>query len=88
MAQEQLRTFLDRLRRVVNPGGGSDLSDAQLLERFVSRHDEAAPQKAALTVAHSHQSFAPAFCSKSSRAFSGGGIVSISTSCAMTIARA
>jgi hypothetical protein len=42
MAHEQLRAFLQRLRRVVNPDGSSDLSDAQLLERFVSRRDEAA----------------------------------------------
>jgi cobalt-zinc-cadmium efflux system membrane fusion protein len=42
MAHEQLSTFLQRLRRVVDPDGGSNLSDAQLLERFVSRHDEAA----------------------------------------------
>jgi cobalt-zinc-cadmium efflux system membrane fusion protein len=42
MAHEQLRSFLQRLRRVVNPQGDGDVSDAQLLERFVSRHDEAA----------------------------------------------
>jgi RNA polymerase sigma factor (sigma-70 family) len=42
MAHEQLRTFLQRLRRVINPDGGSELSDAQLLERFVNRRDEAA----------------------------------------------
>jgi cobalt-zinc-cadmium efflux system membrane fusion protein len=42
MAHEQLRAFLQRLRRVVNPDGGSSLSDAQLLERFVNRRDEAA----------------------------------------------
>jgi cobalt-zinc-cadmium efflux system membrane fusion protein len=42
MAHEQLRTFLQRLRRVVNPQGESDVSDAILLERFVSRRDEAA----------------------------------------------
>jgi membrane fusion protein, heavy metal efflux system len=42
MANEQLRTFLQRLRRVVNPEGSNDVSDAQLLERFVSRRDEAA----------------------------------------------
>jgi cobalt-zinc-cadmium efflux system membrane fusion protein len=42
MANEQLRTFLQRLRRVITPEGASDVSDAQLLERFVSRRDEAA----------------------------------------------
>ena len=42
MANEQLRTFLQRLRRVIHPEAGSDVSDAQLLERFVSRRDEAA----------------------------------------------
>jgi cobalt-zinc-cadmium efflux system membrane fusion protein len=41
MAGEQLRTFLQRLRRVVRPEVGG-LPDVQLLERFVTRRDEAA----------------------------------------------
>jgi cobalt-zinc-cadmium efflux system membrane fusion protein len=41
MASAQLRTFLHHLRRVVGPRGGG-ASDAQLLERFVSRRDDAA----------------------------------------------
>jgi cobalt-zinc-cadmium efflux system membrane fusion protein len=42
MAHEQLRTFLQHLRCALNPEGESDLSDTQLLERFVNRRDEAA----------------------------------------------
>ncbi len=42
MAHEQLRTFLQRLRRVIGPDAHSELPDAQLLERFVNRRDEAA----------------------------------------------
>jgi cobalt-zinc-cadmium efflux system membrane fusion protein len=42
MAGEQLRTLLRHLRRVVTPDGSDGLSDAQLLERFVTRGDEAA----------------------------------------------
>ncbi|HKI38151.1 MAG TPA: sigma-70 family RNA polymerase sigma factor [Gemmataceae bacterium] len=41
MAGEPLRTFLRHLRRAVGPDGSS-VSDAELLERFVSRRDEAA----------------------------------------------
>ncbi len=41
MAGEQLRTFLRRLRGVFTPEAAG-VSDAQLLERFVSRRDEAA----------------------------------------------
>ncbi|MHB1426211.1 MAG: sigma-70 family RNA polymerase sigma factor [Gemmataceae bacterium] len=42
MANDQLRAFLQRLGRALNPEGSSDVSDAQLLERFVNRRDEAA----------------------------------------------
>jgi cobalt-zinc-cadmium efflux system membrane fusion protein len=41
MAGEQLRAFLQHLRRVVRPEVGG-LSDGHLLERFVTRRDEAA----------------------------------------------
>jgi cobalt-zinc-cadmium efflux system membrane fusion protein len=41
MAGEQLRSFLRRLRGVFTPEAAG-ISDAQLLERFVSRRDEAA----------------------------------------------
>jgi cobalt-zinc-cadmium efflux system membrane fusion protein len=42
MAHEPLRTFLQRLRHVVNPAGDRDHADAELLQRFVQRRDEAA----------------------------------------------
>src|SRR5262245_42526259 len=42
MAAEPLRILLHRLRQVTDPGGDEALSDAELLERFVSRRDEAA----------------------------------------------
>src|SRR5689334_7996505 len=41
MADDALRAFLRCLRRAGGPGGGG-LSDAQLLERFVTCRDEAA----------------------------------------------
>jgi RNA polymerase sigma factor (sigma-70 family) len=37
-----LGTFIDRLRRAVGPEGGSGLTDAELLERFVRSGDQAA----------------------------------------------
>jgi RNA polymerase sigma factor (sigma-70 family) len=42
MADESLRILVRRLRRATEPGGDPALSDAQLLERFVARRDEAA----------------------------------------------
>ena len=42
MANATLRLFLAHLRRVAGPGGDGTLGDAQLLERFVTRRDEAA----------------------------------------------
>src|SRR6516165_9815733 len=42
MSDRQLHTFMQRLRRITGPKGASGLTDAQLLERFVSRQDEAA----------------------------------------------
>jgi RNA polymerase sigma factor (sigma-70 family) len=42
MADESLRILVRRLRRATDPGGDAALSDAQLLERFVARRDEAA----------------------------------------------
>jgi cobalt-zinc-cadmium efflux system membrane fusion protein len=41
MASEPLRVFLQRVRRAVRPEAGG-VSDAHLLERFVTRQDEAA----------------------------------------------
>ena len=42
MADGQLRAVIGQLRRLIGGQGGSSLSDAQLLEAFVSRRDEAA----------------------------------------------
>jgi RNA polymerase sigma factor (sigma-70 family) len=42
MADESLRILVRRLRRATDPGGDAALSDAQLLERFVTQRDEAA----------------------------------------------
>ena len=42
MADESLRILVRRLRRATEPGGDAALSDAQLLERFVARRDDAA----------------------------------------------
>src|SRR5438105_12288248 len=42
MASGQLRTLLHHLRKIVNPPTPGGLSDAHLLERWVSRRDEAA----------------------------------------------
>src|SRR5262245_46183623 len=42
MADESLRILVRRLRRATEPAGDAALSDAQLLERFVARRDEAA----------------------------------------------
>jgi RNA polymerase sigma factor (sigma-70 family) len=42
MADESLRMLVRRLRRATDPGGDAALSDAQLLERFVTQRDEAA----------------------------------------------
>jgi RNA polymerase sigma factor (sigma-70 family) len=38
----QASSLLDHLRRVVLPREGGDLTDGQLLERFLSRHDDSA----------------------------------------------
>jgi RNA polymerase sigma factor (sigma-70 family) len=42
MADAQRATVLQHLRRLLGPRGASGLTDAQLLERFVTAHDEAA----------------------------------------------
>jgi RNA polymerase sigma factor (sigma-70 family) len=42
MVAEPLRILLRRLRRAADPTGDAALSDAQLIERFVARRDEAA----------------------------------------------
>src|SRR5947209_6604584 len=42
MESGQLRTVLRHLRRVVGPPQAGGLSDAELLDRFVTRRDEAA----------------------------------------------
>ncbi|MGH7171158.1 MAG: sigma-70 family RNA polymerase sigma factor, partial [Gemmataceae bacterium] len=42
MASQQLRTFIQHLRRCVCPRGDDTLSDAQLLERWDKQRDEAA----------------------------------------------
>src|SRR5579864_5418947 len=42
MADEPLRLLLRRLRERTGPPGHAGLSDAELLERFVGRRDEAA----------------------------------------------
>jgi RNA polymerase sigma factor (sigma-70 family) len=41
MQTAPLRTFLDRLRRDIGPSGAPGPTDAQLLERWVARRDEA-----------------------------------------------
>lgn len=38
----QASSLLDHLRRVVRPRAGGELTDGQLLERFLSRHDDSA----------------------------------------------
>src|SRR5689334_24596283 len=42
MAADPLRHLLTRLRRAADPAGAAALTDAELLERFVARRDEAA----------------------------------------------
>jgi RNA polymerase sigma factor (sigma-70 family) len=42
MAADLLRFLLTRLRRAADPAGDAALTDAELLERFVARRDEAA----------------------------------------------
>jgi RNA polymerase sigma factor (sigma-70 family) len=42
MQPSPLRGVLGTLRRLAGPGGANDLSDADLLERFRARHEEAA----------------------------------------------
>jgi RNA polymerase sigma factor (sigma-70 family) len=42
MSGTQLHSFISRLRRVVQPEGRGELTDAQLLERFIRSRDEAA----------------------------------------------
>jgi RNA polymerase sigma factor (sigma-70 family) len=42
MADESLRMLVRRLRRATDPRGDAALSDAQLLERFITERDEAA----------------------------------------------
>src|SRR5262245_38003103 len=42
MPDEQLRTVLGQLRRLAVQQGAGRLTDADLLERFLTRHDEAA----------------------------------------------
>ncbi len=42
MASTQLHSFISRLRRVVRPEERGELTDAQLLERFIRSRDEAA----------------------------------------------
>src|SRR5437773_12193403 len=42
MADRQLHGVIQYLRRIVASGDAATLSDGQLLERFVTQHDEAA----------------------------------------------
>src|SRR5437660_398790 len=42
MANKPLQALIRHLRRVLDPKGGGGLTDAQLLERFVTERDEAA----------------------------------------------
>ena len=42
MATELTSSLLHHLRTALFPRGGTDVADAELLERFIARHDEAA----------------------------------------------